>query len=303
MPAINKLSILLLSLAAGASTAFVQPLGPVVKHVGRKNAMSMELPQFSRKAFMRKMRGVNQAPIEAATKLVSTPLTTPTPATQLSSSLLNDAEGELPESVTKFMTRPLESDTTTVQGASAVIGAVLGFAVGGPLLALVGAALTSYATTAQNDAGEAARGGGKWGIGLYNWFAKINSKYSIVAKTSRAAVSLYNRFKRNVDDKALLDQAEANVGRALEVTSDVSDKYEIPRKVGEALVKTGELSVLAVRGVIDLNAKYKVTSRLLSYIQDQLVRPAQEQRSGPRQSSSNNDNVIVTPVSLKPATA
>ena len=40
---------------------------------------------------------------------------------------------------------------------------------------------------------------------------KINSKYSIVAKTSRAAVSLYNRFKRNVDDKALLDQAEANV--------------------------------------------------------------------------------------------
>lgn len=51
---------------------------------------------------------------------------------------------------------------------------MVGFALGGPLLALVGAAWTSYSCTqTASDAGEAARGTGKWAIDFYNFFAKV----------------------------------------------------------------------------------------------------------------------------------
>lgn len=50
----------------------------------------------------------------------------------------------------------------------------MGLALGGPLLALLGAAWTSYSCTQEkSDAGEAARGTGKWAIGFYNFFAKV----------------------------------------------------------------------------------------------------------------------------------
>jgi hypothetical protein len=54
------------------------------------------------------------------------------------------------------------------------VGGVVGFALGGPLLALLGAAWTSYSCTqTRSDAGEAARGTGKWAIDFYNFFAKV----------------------------------------------------------------------------------------------------------------------------------
>ena len=50
----------------------------------------------------------------------------------------------------------------------------MGLALGGPLLALVGAAWTSYSCTQpSSDAGAAARGTGQWAVGLYNFMAKV----------------------------------------------------------------------------------------------------------------------------------
>jgi purine-cytosine permease-like protein len=44
------------------------------------------------------------------------------------------------------------------------VGALVGFAVGGPVVALVGAALASYSITANNDVGEATRSVGGAGV-------------------------------------------------------------------------------------------------------------------------------------------
>lgn len=56
------------------------------------------------------------------------------------------------------------------------VGGVVGLALGGPLLALVGAAWTSYSCTQpSSDAGAAARGTGQWAVGLYNFMAKVGS--------------------------------------------------------------------------------------------------------------------------------
>lgn len=65
--------------------------------------------------------------------------------------------------------RPTPTTTNNTQ-----VGGVVGFALGGPLLALVGAAWTSYSCTQpSSDAGEAARGTGQWAVGFYNFFAKV----------------------------------------------------------------------------------------------------------------------------------
>ena len=68
--------------------------------------------------------------------------------------------------------------------ASAVTGGVVGFALAGPLGALVSAAISNYVSKKGNDAGVALRGFGKTVIESYNFLTTLNSKYYLTGKAS-----------------------------------------------------------------------------------------------------------------------
>ncbi len=172
-----------------------------------------------------------------------------------------------------FLKSPLTADEETVRGASAVVGAMAGFALGGPLLALVGAAWTSYSCTVSNEAGEAARGTGKWAIELRNFFAKINREKGFVQKLSNSLGGLYRRFKKDVAPEAtLLDKAEAAAQTAIDVAGKVSKELDVPGLVGKALVKGGELSVYAVKGLVKYNEENQVTDKFFAWMRKEVLK-------------------------------
>lgn len=173
-----------------------------------------------------------------------------------------------------FLKNSIPADEESIRGASAVVGALAGFVLGGPLLALIGASWTSYAcTVAPSDAGEAARGTGKWALDLHNFVAKINRKNSFVQKLSSSVGGLYRRFKKEVaPDASLLDTAEASLQSTLDFTGRVSQEFDLPGVVGKALVKTGETSVVAVKALVKYNEENKVTDKFWAWVRKEVLK-------------------------------
>jgi hypothetical protein len=173
-----------------------------------------------------------------------------------------------------FLKDSIPADEENIRGASAVVGALAGFVLGGPLLALIGASWTSYScTVAQSDAGEAARGTGKWALELHNFVAKINRKNSFVQNLSSSLGGLYRRFKKEVAPEAsLLDTAEASLQSTLDFTGRISKDFDLPGVVGKALVKTGEVSVVAVKALLEYNEQNKVTDKFWAWMRKEVLK-------------------------------
>jgi hypothetical protein len=173
-----------------------------------------------------------------------------------------------------FLKNSIPADEESIRGASAVVGALAGFVLGGPLLALIGASWTSYSCTiAQSDAGEAARGTGKWALDLHNFVAKINRKNSFVQKLSSSVGGLYRRFKKEVAPEAsVLDKAEASLQSTLDFTGRISQEFDLPGVMGKALVKTGELSVVAVKSLVKYNEENKVTDKFWTWVKKEVLK-------------------------------
>lgn len=173
-----------------------------------------------------------------------------------------------------FLKGSIPADEENIRGASAVVGALAGFVLGGPLLALIGASWTSYScTVAQSDAGEAARGTGKWALELHNFVAKINRKKSFVQNLSSSLGGLYRRFKKEVAPEAsLLDTAEASLQSTLDFTGRISKDFDLPGVVGNALVKTGEVSVVAVKALLEYNEQNKVTDKFWAWVRKEVLK-------------------------------
>jgi len=173
-----------------------------------------------------------------------------------------------------FLKNSIPPDEESIRGASAVVGALAGFVLGGPLLALIGASWTSYAcTVAPSDAGEAARGTGKWALDLHNFVVKINRKNSFVQKLSSSVGGLYRRFKKEVAPEAsLLDTAEASLQSTLDFTVRASQEFDLAGVVGKALVKTGEVSVVAVKALVEYNEENKVTDKFWAWVRKEVLK-------------------------------
>ncbi len=82
------------------------------------------------------------------------------------------------EEGSKFELVPLEK--TNIENSVAVTGGILGFVLGGPVIGLILAAVTSYVAKKDNDSGEALRGIGKTVIESYNFINKLNSKFVLL---------------------------------------------------------------------------------------------------------------------------
>ncbi|TFJ81582.1 hypothetical protein NSK_006833 [Nannochloropsis salina CCMP1776] len=163
-----------------------------------------------------------------------------------------------------FLKDDIVANDNTVRQASAVVGALAGFALGGPWLALVGAAWTSYScTVTPSDAGEAARGTGKWALNVHNFMAKMNRKHGYVQKLSQGLGGWYRRFrKETAPDATFLDVAESSVQSALEATDQLRKDLDVAGPVERALITGGEWSAGALRSLIRLNEENRVTERL-----------------------------------------
>lgn len=150
----------------------------------------------------------------------------------------------------------------TVEFTAGLLGGVAGFAVGGPVLAAIFAAAANYASKSETDFGDVISAVSKTSIEVYNYLAKLDSKYEILNKARSSLESALDKLKSQNADNA---EAIAKVEKALETTTskitELNDEYDIVGGGVTALGVIGELVEKAVVKFSELNEEYMLTSR------------------------------------------
>lgn len=145
---------------------------------------------------------------------------------------------------------PIEK--TTVENAAAVTGGFVGFALGGPVVALFLAAVSNYVVKKDNDAGAALRGFGKVVIESYNYLTTVNNKYDL---TSKASETLKSTVSKAASEYESLDQVTKTLDTTVTKVSEINKEFDLVTKAKQALVAAGTLSDAAFEKVDELNTK------------------------------------------------
>jgi len=151
----------------------------------------------------------------------------------------------------KFEIIPTNDDT--VKNASAVTTGFIGFVLGGPVVAVILAALANYAAKKDNDLGVALKGVGKTVIDSANYLRKLNSKYDITTKT---AESITNAVASIESESEALKSVKDTVGSVVETITKLDKEYDLVSKGTTVVDTAAKFSDLALEKVEELNAKY-----------------------------------------------
>ena len=134
----------------------------------------------------------------------------------------------------------------TVENAAAVTGGVVGFALAGPLGALVLAAISNYVSKKDNDAGVALRGFGKTVIESFNFLTTLNQKYDLTGKASATVKEAVNRVASENEN---LDQVTKTLDTTVTKVSEINSEFALVTKAKQALVAAGTLTDAAFEKV------------------------------------------------------
>ena len=143
-------------------------------------------------------------------------------------------------------------EKANIENAAAVTGGIVGFALGGPVVALILAAVSNYAVKKDNDAGVALRGFGKVVIESYNYLTTLNQKYELTGKASEAVKTTVNKAAAENES---LDQVTKTLDTTVTKVSEINKEFDLVTKAKQALVAAGTLSDAALEKVEELNAK------------------------------------------------
>ena len=146
-------------------------------------------------------------------------------------------------------------EKANIENAAAVTGGIVGFALGGPVVALILAAVSNYAVKKDNDAGIALRGFGKVVIESYNYLTTINQKYDF---TGKASETVKTTVSKAAAENESLDQVTKTLDTTVNKVSEINKEFDLVTKAKQALVAAGTLSDAALEKVEELNAKVSI---------------------------------------------
>jgi hypothetical protein len=148
---------------------------------------------------------------------------------------------------------PIEK--STIENAAAASGAVVGLFLAGPLGSLVLAALASYVSKKDNDAGDALRGFGKTVIESFNYFTKLNSKYDFSGSVSKVISEATAKIEATENEQ--IKTIQKTYKETVEKISELNSEYDLVGKGLSALDVAKGLSDAALEKVDELNSKVK----------------------------------------------
>merc|ERR1719460_3584922 len=149
-----------------------------------------------------------------------------------------------------------------IKASSAVTAAGAGLVLGGPVLAVVTAALGNYATTTESEVGEVVRGVGKVSLDVYNFLLKLNGKYDVSDKAGDAIKEQLEKLKAT-ESVATLGKVESALETATSKFAELDKEYDLVEKSKQALGYAGDLSVKAIDKGLELNDEYKITDQVV----------------------------------------
>jgi len=150
----------------------------------------------------------------------------------------------------------------TVEFTAGILGGVAGFAIGGPVLAAVGAAAANYASKTESEISDVISAVSKSSIQVYNYLSTLDDKYEILNKAQDSLSKALDKLKSqdNVDPETLKKVEDALASTKKKIV-EVNDEYDLVGGGVTALGVIGDLVEKAVKKAGELNEEYNLTSK------------------------------------------
>lgn len=150
----------------------------------------------------------------------------------------------------------------TVEFTAGILGGLAGFAVGGPVLGAIGAAVANYASKTDQEVGEVVSAVSKAAIETWNYLAQLDAKYEVLTKAKSSLEDALEKVKKqdNVDPETIEKVEKALASTTAKIT-DINEEYDLVGAATTALGVIGDLVEKAVGKAGELNSEYDLTSK------------------------------------------
>jgi len=155
----------------------------------------------------------------------------------------------------------------TVEFTAGLLGGIAGFAVGGPWAAAIGAAMVNYLSRLpETDVGEAIVAVSTTTIEIYNFFAKLDTKYSVLESTQESLKTTLDDLKSKNADSEAVKKVENALSTTTSKIQDINDEYDFIGSGVSALGFMGEVVENSIKKAGELDSDYKLTNKAMSSI-------------------------------------
>jgi len=156
----------------------------------------------------------------------------------------------------------------TVEFTAGIVGGVLGFAVGGPVLGAIGAALANYASKTDQEIGTVVSAVSKSSLEIFNYCARLDTKYEILSKAQNSLQSALDKLKAESgeDNKEQIAKVEKALASTRDKINEINDEYDLVGTATTALGVVGDLVEKAVKKAGELNEEYKLSEKAMSSV-------------------------------------
>jgi len=157
----------------------------------------------------------------------------------------------------------------TVEFTAGLLGGIVGFAVGGPVLGAITAAAANYASKTDAEVGEILSAVSKSSIEIFNYFSKLDSKYEVLDK---AKVQLENALEKvkssETSNPETIEKIESALSSTNKKIKEINDEYDL---VGTGMTALGVIGDLVEKAIIkagELNEEYELSSKATKALSD-----------------------------------
>lgn len=150
----------------------------------------------------------------------------------------------------------------TVEFTAGLLGGAVGFAVGGPFLAAIGAAASNYVSKSEGDISEVIQAVSKSSIQVFNYLANLDKKYEVLNKAKGSLEEALSKLKsQDSVDPATVAKVEGALSSTKSKIGEINDEYDLVGAGTTALGVVGDLVEKAVKKAGELNEEYKLTGK------------------------------------------
>lgn len=173
-------------------------------------------------------------------------------------SLLLSEEAQEPQEGGKLV--PIND--STVEFTAGLVGGLAGLTIGGPIVGALSATAANYLSKTDMEAGEIVAGISKTAIELYNYLARLDSKYALLDKTQRNLESVLTELKENPSvDQSTIEKVESALSTTKDKIVEVNDQYDLVGTLTTSLGVVGDLIEKALLRAGELNDEYGLTDK------------------------------------------
>lgn len=150
----------------------------------------------------------------------------------------------------------------TVEFTAGLLGGVVGFAVGGPVLGALGAAAANYASKTDAEVGEILSAVSKTSIEVFNYCSKLDSKYEVLGKAKVQLENALDKVKSSESaNPETIDKIESALSSTNSKIKEINDEYDLVGTGMTALGVVGDLVEKAIVKAGELNDEYQLSSK------------------------------------------